>query len=74
MISVHICAMIDNTITVTYINKMCGMKANLSELTREIILWCKNRDIWLTAAHLPGSQNTEADYGSRHVMTISNGN
>jgi len=34
--------------------KMGGMKANLNELTREIILWCKNRNIWLTAAHLPG--------------------
>lgn len=66
MTSVHIRALIDNTTAVTYINKMGGMKANFSELTREIILWCKNRDIWLTAAHLPGSQNTEAHYESRH--------
>ena len=42
------------------------MKANLNELTREIILWGKKRDIWLMAAHLPGNQNTETEYESRH--------
>lgn len=45
---------------------MGGMKENLNDLTREILLWCINRDIWLTAAHLPGSENCEADYESRN--------
>jgi len=27
--------------------------------------WCVDRNIWLTAAHLPGSQNTQADHASR---------
>ena len=45
MTSVHMRAMIDNTTAATYINKMGGMKANLNELTRGIILWFKNRDI-----------------------------
>ena len=27
--------------------------------------WCVDRNIWLTAAHLPGSQNTQADRASR---------
>ncbi|XP_063411285.1 uncharacterized protein LOC134694218 [Mytilus trossulus] len=63
---VHIHAQIDNTTAVTYINKMGGMKENLNDLTREILLWCINRNIWLTAAHLPGSENCEADYESRN--------
>jgi len=66
MSSVHIRTLIDNTTAVTYINKMGGMKENLNDITREIILWCKQRNIWLTAAHLPGSKNVEADFESRN--------
>ena len=40
MTCVHIRALIDNTTAVTYINKMGGMKENLNELTREILVDC----------------------------------
>lgn len=66
MCNVHIRALIDNTTAVTYVNKMGGMKENLNELARKLLIWCKNRNIWLTAAHLPGSGNCEADYESRN--------
>ena len=28
-------------------------------------MWCKVRDLWLTVAHIPGSENTIADKASR---------
>jgi hypothetical protein len=40
MTCVHIRALIDNTTAVTYIHKMGGMKENLNELTREILVDC----------------------------------
>jgi hypothetical protein len=40
MTCVHIRVLIDNTTAVTYINKMGGMKENLNELTREILVDC----------------------------------
>jgi hypothetical protein len=40
MTCVPIRALIDNTTAVTYINKMGGMKENLNELTREILVNC----------------------------------
>jgi len=66
MNSVHIRSLIDNTTAVTYINKMGGMREQLNDITRQIILWCKQRNIWLSAAHLPGSKNCEADFESRN--------
>jgi len=33
---------------------------------------CKKHDIWITATHIPGKENTEADYCSR--KRIQNGN
>ena len=40
MTCVHIRVLIDNTTAVTYINKMGGMKENLNEMTREILVDC----------------------------------
>ena len=36
-----------------------------NQITRETILWRKNRDISLTITHLPGKLNVEADEASR---------
>lgn len=66
MNGVHIRSLIDNSTSVCCINKHGSMKSALNDITRKIILWCKQRNIWLSAAHLPGSQNCEADYESRH--------
>ncbi|XP_013418549.1 uncharacterized protein LOC106179464 isoform X1 [Lingula anatina] len=45
---------------------MGGCKSILcNSLARDIILWCKARNIWLTAAYLPGSLNIVADRESR---------
>ena len=40
-----------------------SLKCN--HITRTIWMWCIARDIWLSAAHLPGKCNTAADKASR---------
>ena len=37
-----------------------------NQIAWNIWLWCITRDIWLSAAHLPGKRNTAADKVSRH--------
>ena len=38
-------------------------------ITKEIIKWCKTRNIWITACHIAGKDNTEADTLSRKLNT-----
>ena len=63
----HILIRTDNTTTVSYVNNMGGIKSpQCNEVAVDIWKWCLERNLWITAAYLPGSQNTEADYESRH--------
>ena len=56
----------DNASAVAYINHMGGChSAELNNLTRQIWLWCIQHNAWLLARHIPGAQNTQADYLSR---------
>lgn len=62
----HILLRLDNTTAVAYINNMGGIKSNdCNRMAQEIWDWCIQRNIWITAAHLPGKLNTEADLRSR---------
>ena len=63
--NVHIRLNLDNTTAVAYINAKGGKKADLNDITRKIWLWALERDIWLSAVHVPGVNNTEADRASR---------
>ncbi len=36
-----------------------------NELAREIWQWCIVNNVWVSAAHIPGSTNVEADRESR---------
>ena len=58
----HILVQSDNTTAVAYTAAMRGIKSvtcnSMANLIRE---WCINHNIWLSATHVPGSQNTEAD-------------
>ena len=64
----HVRVMIDNQTAVAAINHMgsCHSK-DVDAMAREIWLWCKDKEIWLSAAHIAGSKNVEADYLSRSV-------
>ncbi|CAG2216852.1 unnamed protein product [Mytilus edulis] len=65
----HVRIYMDNMVAVTYIDKMGGRIQSLNTLTREIWQWCIHRNIWLSACHLPGKTNVEADKLSRSNNT-----
>ena len=57
---------IDNTTAVAYINHLGGtISQDLVELTKNLWIWCLERNIHITAQHLPGLLNTIADAESR---------
>ena len=57
----------DNCTAVAYVNKRCGTKSStLAELAVELWAVCHQNNIWITAQHLPGTQNVDADWASRH--------
>lgn len=63
----HIQIQMDNSTAVSYIEHMGGIKSlELNSLAKEIWLWCIEREIWISACHIPGSQNFDADFYSRH--------
>ena len=62
----HIKVLTDNTTAVAYIRKMGGTHSILcNEMAREIWLWCKGKQIWLSVSHIPGVDNVLADKASR---------
>ena len=64
----HIRIQSDNTTTVAYVNAMGGIKsADCNDLAKQIWQWCREREIWLSACHIPGSTNVDADTESRNT-------
>ena len=64
--SKHIQIRCDNTCCVAYLNAMGGIKSDkCNSLAKQVWFWCIERDLWLSATHVPGSEN-EADESSRH--------
>ena len=62
----HVQVKCDNTTAISYINEMGGMQSQVcNNLAKEIWLWCKSRDIWISAAFIPGKENKVADECSR---------
>ena len=63
----HIKLLLDNTTTISYVNRMGGTHSpQLNSLAREIWFWAIERKIWLSAAHIPGCENAIADFKSRN--------
>ena len=55
----------DNTTAVAYINNIGGSHSPLcNDMARAVWEWCIDRDIWLTASHIPGKLNVIADRAS----------
>ena len=61
----HIQIYTDNTTSCTYINKYGGKMTDLDKLARDIWMWFLEHNVYLTAAHIPGTSNSEADKMSR---------
>ena len=58
--------MLDNTSAVVYINNLGGtVSSDLVSLAKNLWLWCLERNIYITAQHLPGVLNEIADAESR---------
>lgn len=67
MENVHVRVVSDNTTVVAYLNHMGGTRSSeCNAVAHRIWGWCETREIWLTAAHLPGVENIEADHESRN--------
>ena len=67
----HIRIMVDNKTALAYINNMGGRKPLCNSVTRKIWMWCKERNIWLSAAYITSSENVIADRMSRISHQIS---
>ncbi|KAK3100452.1 hypothetical protein FSP39_020111 [Pinctada imbricata] len=64
---IHVSLQMDNMVAVSYINNMGGRKCELNSLCKQIWDWCINRDIYISAKHLPGVENVQADRLSRKL-------
>lgn len=67
----HILLNTDNTTVACYLNKQGGTHSHsLSVRAEEILLWCQDRKISLTAKYIPGKLNILADVLSRSHMVL----
>jgi len=65
--NLHIRVQCDNTTAVCYRNNMGGSKSpDCNSVAGQIWDYCVERNIWISASHLPGCENTEADRESRN--------
>lgn len=62
---IHISLRMDNTSAIAYVNKQGGTSEKLNTLAFDIWEWCQNRNLWISAKHIPGVENIVADYESR---------
>lgn len=64
----HIRIQCDNAATVAYVNAMGVMKStDCNNVANQIWQWCQEREIWLSACHIPGSTNVDANAESRKI-------
>lgn len=70
--NIHIQLLMDNVTALTFINKMGGTKSRaLASLSRDLWQWCLQRQITVSATHIPGILNVNADRESRHHLDSS---
>ena len=63
---IHIQLVVDNSTVVAYINRKGGThSATLNRIAREIWFWALEKEIHLSAIHVAGIKNVQADYLSR---------
>ena len=58
--------MSDNATAINYINNMGGTRSAICNIIpEEIWTWCAERNLWISAAFIPGRENANADEASR---------
>jgi len=69
--NLHVIAMTDNTTVVGQITNQGGTHSRaLYTLTRDLLLWCDEHGVLLSARHIPGRLNVLADRLSRRHQVI----
>ena len=64
--NIHVAMKTDNSTAVAYINNFGGIHSDcLNNLSRDVWFWCIGRGIYLSAFHIPGKSNIQADLFSR---------
>ena len=64
----HARVLVDNTTAVACLNHMGTSHSDAcNTLTHSIWQWCIDNEVWISAAHIPGKENTAADEESRKV-------
>lgn len=64
----HLRILTDNTTAIAVLNHMGTSHSDpCNRLGKEIWEWCIDRNIWLSAAHIPGVHNIKADLESRRT-------
>ena len=63
---IHVRIMCDNTTAIAGIRKQGSTRTmDINRIARDLWLWALERKIWLSAVHIPGIANVEADEASR---------
>jgi hypothetical protein len=63
---IHVRIMCDNTTAIAGIRKQGSTRTpEINQIARRLWLWALERKIWLSAVHIPGIHNIEADEASR---------
>ncbi len=64
----HVRMMMDNTTAVACVNKMgTSHSKHCNMITKQIWDFCIEKGVWLSAAHVPGRENVDADLESRKI-------
>ena len=70
--NIHIHLKMDNSTAVFYVNRMGGTRSPvLSNLAIQLWQWCLERNLSITAEHLPGVDNVVADEESRVIQSTA---
>ena len=65
MKDIHVRIMADNMTAVIYINNMGGiMSKECNQIAKEIWQRAESNNMWISAGHIPGTENVTADTGS----------
>ena len=63
----HVRIMSDNTTAISYVNNMGGIKSiSCNQIAFDIWQYCISKNMWISAAFIPGKKNKIADYKSRN--------
>ena len=64
----HARLLLDNSTAVACINNMgTSHSVTCNQMAFSIWLWCRDSNVWVSAAHIPGKENTAADAESRKI-------